>query len=473
MSQLARLAIGRLQCDADLRPLLWGMWDAIDREGLRLQTFQSRASYEPVDAATSITGLCPRHLDSWLMDPARVRQLFARAAKQSDLSILWGDLFAPGVECPVAGSRDALGPGKPGCLANYSAPERSRCSDLANWLQMPTLGVVHVARLQNCRWPARPANISGLILDGLADDRDFYYWKTQFEALWNVPVLGGMALCPPLREQVIRLQPGEEPPRELCRLLGHELLRHTSAQLLISLGQQALSWVLDDAGAAVVQIEPPASGYGLRPRIAVAYDDAFHCYFPDVLEECELAGAEVVDFSPLRDESLPADTDLVYIGCGHPYRFASQLGSNTCLQSALKEHVCQGKRIYAEGGGLAYLARELVLPDQTRLPMLGILPAIVELGPSLQRARGFEQALEAKSWLGEAGQFLRGYHNCNWSIRPLDRVQMLLKSPAGEPLMIARHHAIGSTVHLHFAAAGQLIQNLLRPCPASLDWAGR
>ncbi len=51
-------------------------------------------------------------------------------------------------------------------------------------------------------------------------------------------------------------------------------------------------------------------------------DDAFHCYFPDTLDLLELRGATVCDFSPLRDERLPVDTDIVYFGCGRPDLFA-------------------------------------------------------------------------------------------------------------------------------------------------------
>src|SRR6185369_4906088 len=85
-------------------------------------------------------------------------------------------------------------------------------------------------------------------------------------------------------------------------------------------------------------------------RIAIAFDDCFHCYFPDTLEQLELQGALVRDFSPLRDEALPHDTDIVYLGCGHPERYAGALGENHCLMTALRNHLCSGKRIYAAGG---------------------------------------------------------------------------------------------------------------------------
>ena len=98
-------------------------------------------------------------------------------------------------------------------------------------------------------------------------------------------------------------------------------------------------------------------------RVAVAYDDAFHCYFPDTLDMLELRGATVRVFSPLRDESLPPETDIVYLGCGSPQDHAEALAANHCMMTALKEHVCSGRRIYAEGGGLAYLCQHVETAD--------------------------------------------------------------------------------------------------------------
>ena len=113
--------------------------------------------------------------------------------------------------------------------------------------------------------------------------------------------------------------------------------------------------------------------------VAVAYDDAFNCYFPDTLDLLELQGATVKVFSPLTDAELPEGTEVVYLGCGHPERCAEALAANRCLVSALCDHVLQGGRVYAEGGGLAYLCEEIATPKGQRWPMVGVLPAVAHL----------------------------------------------------------------------------------------------
>ena len=154
-----------------------------------------------------------------------------------------------------------------------------------------------------------------------------------------------------------------------------------------------------------------ASPRRTRPKlkVAVAYDEVFSGYFPDTLDALEQRGVTVCDFSTLRDESLPVDCDLVYIGCGRMQRHATELSGNHCLLSALREHVCSGRRIYAEGSGLAYLCQALVFPDGRRVPMVGVLPAEAHLSPQPCSPRPIELTLAGGTWLGPAGVRLRGY----------------------------------------------------------------
>ena len=118
-------------------------------------------------------------------------------------------------------------------------------------------------------------------------------------------------------------------------------------------------------------------------------DDAFGRYFPDTFEALEALGAELVEFSPIRDETLPESVDLVMIGCGFPDHYADALAANLSLIAALRSHVCRGQRIYSEGGGTAYLGRSMILGDR-QVPGAGILPFDAELRRDI--ADGIEQA---------------------------------------------------------------------------------
>ena len=207
-------------------------------------------------------------------------------------------------------------------------------------------------------------------------------------------------------------------------------------------------------------------------RVAVAYDAAFHCYFPDTLELLELCGATVDNFSPLKDESLPPGTDIVYFGCGHPERFAQELAANCCIQTALQTHVCSGRRIYAEGGGLAYLCRDIQDLDGNSLPMAGVLPATARLNPQPVTLDPLEATLAAANWLAPAGATLRGYLNTYWIVEPCDDdLSCYLDDPAHQHDLVGRHHAVGSRLHLNFAAQPAVFRSFLKSHAPSLKLA--
>ena len=111
-------------------------------------------------------------------------------------------------------------------------------------------------------------------------------------------------------------------------------------------------------------------------------------YFPDTLETLEALGADLVEFSPLRSESLPEGADLVMIGCGFPDAHADDLAANLSLTNAIRSHVYRGRRIYSEGGGTAYLGRSMRIGGRD-VPGVGILPvdAILRANPDAPRAR--------------------------------------------------------------------------------------
>jgi cobyrinic acid a,c-diamide synthase len=423
--------------------MVWALLDALDREGIRIQSYQSRACFAPIDAATSITGQSPRHLDSWLMTPEQCRALFLRSARQSDLAILEGRFDDDESLC-----------------GGHLEP-------LCQWLGAPRLAVVDTSRLADCRLPERPTRALGLLLDQVADERDFARWQTVLEPLWGIPVVGGLESLRAIRAVIAQLRPGETICRDHCRVLGNSFLHFSSAERLIQLAAHG-----DFASSQPTEVAPCESFdralCGLR--IAIAYDDVFHCYFPDAMDDLELRGATVCDFSPLRDEALPADVDIVVIGCGHPERFAAELFQNQCMVLALRNHVCSGKRIYAEGGGLAYLSQSLVTADGNVAPMVGVFPAIAHPGKGGD-PQPLQTPIACDSWLGPAGGVIRGYLNNAWRLEPVGRLRSLCDSAEhGFPLVV-RHQAIGSRMHLNLAAQPQLLGGFLRPCPAALAWA--
>ncbi|MDI3478169.1 MAG: cobyrinic acid a,c-diamide synthase [Thermoanaerobacterium sp.] len=107
-------------------------------------------------------------------------------------------------------------------------------------------------------------------------------------------------------------------------------------------------------------------------RIAIAYDEAFNFYYQDSLDSLIDAGAELVPFSPLRDDAIPKDVSGVYLGGGFPEVFAEKLSKNHSMLSSIKENIEKGMPVYAECGGLMYLAKKIVVLNGVEYDMVGV-----------------------------------------------------------------------------------------------------
>ena len=188
-----------------------------------------------------------------------------------------------------------------------------RLETLCRWLNLPRLVVFDAAHVEQQGLPERPSRVDGVLLDRVADNRHFIRLATDVEALWAVPVVGGLEPLPRLRSRFNGLACGQRPSRWLGDELVDRFTRYWQPDPLWNL---ALSREFPRGADEATSIEPAAA----KLTVAIAYDEAFNRYFQDTLDLLELRGASIVDFSPLRDESLPHGTDLVYLGCGHPER---------------------------------------------------------------------------------------------------------------------------------------------------------
>lgn len=129
----------------------------------------------------------------------------------------------------------------------------------------------------------------------------------------------------------------------------------------------------------------PARRRPSRPaaRIAVACDAAFWRYPGDNLRMLELAGAELVPFSPLSAASLPPGVTGLYLGSGAVEAHAERLSRNKALRADVAAFVEAGGVALGESGGLVFLAQALLRRGGEWLPMCGVLPVEVRVTGTL------------------------------------------------------------------------------------------
>lgn len=436
---IPRLALGSIQPNVSTAFVARGLMAAFERLGLRVQSFCSQAVFLPDCGAGAITGRQQRHLDTWLMTPETCLAVFCHNMRDADVAVVEGQYQT---------EQSALHEG-----ADFTL--------LCQWLDLPHLVVLDIRDRDPCafRKPAIP--VDGILLDGARDRAEYARWATNLEFLWRAPVLGGMPRLDELRWAVTHLQPRQRLPEELAARLGEEFQRWSQPEEILAIAARTQP-------RGVPRWQFPEVG---RPRpfhVALAWDDAFYCYYPDTIDALEAMGVQFRMFSPLNDADLPDRTDMVYLGCGRIDKFAEALSANHCMRCALQRFALSGGRVYAECSGLAYLCQQIVVQGRS-YPMVGVLPAVATRQLQPPPPRPTILRLTTNSWLGPSGTEVRGYLNEAWSIGVVGPVLHLCDSPSGGADLFRCRNVIGSRVHLNFAVQPLLLQHMVAPLTASRE----
>ena len=218
---------------------------------------------------------------------------------------------------------------------------------------------------------------------------------------------------------------------------------------------------------------PPGASSGVPParrapvaRLAIARDRAFCFYYEENLELLRDAGFELVPFAPTRDPRLPADVNAVYVGGGYPESFATELAANRSLAAELRERAADGMPVYAECGGLLYLARSLTGFDGVQHEMSGVLPLDAAMDSDHLAIRYVEVRTRGASPLGAAGATARGqeFHQSRVVDAAIEPTLYDVTSSTGQTYRDGYHAGgvVASYVHLHFASNPALVTNLVR-----------
>lgn len=445
MTRLPRLALATPPDSREPAAACIAMLAGMTGAGWRVQHFRARARPLGEGVVDDVTGLPGRHLDSWLMPSETCREVFARGCKQADLALVEGTLFDhPRQRYCVTGDH-------PG-----------RLSAIAEELDLPTIALVSCARADRFHLPDVPQRADAVLIDGLERAEEFPKLKHLIGLIAKRPVLGAVENLPGVRAALLQASTDISIDPEIVDRLRASFMRFADLNAIRALAE---SRPFPESACR-------AGGNGSCRgfRVAYAQDEAFGGYYPDTLEMLEILGADLVEFSPLRDETLPEAVDLIILGCGCPDRYAEELAANLSLISALKAHVCRGHRIYSEGGGAAYLGRYLVLGDR-QYPGAGILPFDAILRPNPRGPRPVTRILSRDGWLGPQGYTVRGYRSGRWTLQPApDPGDCPARSGTltRQRDIYFRHHAIGSLVHLHLAALPQVIEAFVGPHRPSL-----
>jgi len=361
---MARLLISAAHKSSGKTTVTLGLCAAFVAQGLKVQPFKKGPDYiDPIWLGLASRRPC-LNLDPYLMTSQQIHACFAQYSEASDISLVEGN----------KGLYDGLA--LDGSNSNAA---------LAHWLDLPVVLVLDARGMTRGIAPLilgyqafdLGIKIAGVILNQLGGSRHESKLRAVIEHYTDVKVLGAVSHDPRLGvlERHLGLMPSNEldDPVALVDSIGERIAQQVDLATLLEVARGASPLPEPTPTPPVIQAK-----VGLpRVRIGLASDKAFGFYYPDDLQALEHAGADLVHFDTLHDKQLP-DVNGLFIGGGFPEVFMAELSSNTGMRESIRTAIEQGLPVYAECGGLMYLARSLNWHDQT-YPMVGALPADVRM----------------------------------------------------------------------------------------------
>ncbi len=454
MNQQTRgLVIAGTQSGVGKTTVTLGLLAALRRRGLVVQPFKVGPDFIDPGHHTRAAGRLCRNLDGWMLSREANEALFRRQARGVDVAVVEGVM---------------------GLFDGYDgASEAGSTAQMAKWLGLPVLLLV------DARAMARSAaalvygfagfdpdlTLAGVVFNRVGSAGHLEYLHEALASLKGVRSFGGLPRDQELAipERHLGLATTEDHPLE------EAYLQHLADWMEENLDLEGLLAALPQLA---LPEEPVAAAAPATVRLGVARDRAFCFYYPENLELLAAAGAELVGFSPLDDHELPADLDGIYLGGGYPELYAEQLAANVGLKQAIREMAAAGLPIYAECGGLMYLARELRDLEGRAHPMAGVFPFTVRMLPRLKALGYREVSLAAPGLLGPAGTRARGheFHYSEIIGEPDDVPRIYRLTPrrggAAGREGYCEKNVLASYVHLHFGSNPEVARNLVRRCRA-------
>ncbi|MDE2428520.1 MAG: cobyrinate a,c-diamide synthase [Burkholderiales bacterium] len=340
------------------------------RLGQRVRVFKTGPDFIDPMMLERACGAPVLSLDLWMVGQAASQALLAQAAREADVILIEG----------VMGLYDG----------NPSS------ADLARAFGVPVLAVLDASAMAQTVGALAlglrdfgPVHMAGVIANRVASAG---HAKMVASAMRDMPLLGSL----------LRQEQGL-PERHLGLVLPQEvddidvLLDHLADQLVLDMD----AW----NAMPVTQLEdvhtPPIAPALHGKTIAIARDAAFAFLYPSNLQCLRALGAELVFFSPLADQTIPAQADALYLPGGYPELHAQTLQDAAQWQQSLRAAHADGMPIWAECGGMMVLTEALIDQQGQRWSMAGLLAGQVVMQTRLA-------ALGSQAWNMPQGA-LRGH----------------------------------------------------------------
>ncbi len=478
-----------------------GLMGALRRRGLDVAPFKSGPDYIDPSYHRAVTGAVSHNLDTWLTSPAAVKDIYRQGSAGAGVAVIEGamGLFdgrsGAGDQCSTAEVARQTG-GAVILVVDCARLARSLAPVLAGFANFDATINIAGAILNNvgsqghARALTEAAREAGMPVLGVLPRRDDISFKSRHLGLVPAAIRpcearkrgsdqmqGAAAEQGAAPEQGAASRPGaaaggnDELEEVLGRVIDH-VSENVDIEAMLALTEadaESKDGSGEDSNAEARHREArPHTCAGAKggARIAVALDEAFSFYYEASLATLEAAGAELIFFSPLRDESLP-DCDGLYLGGGFPEMFAAGLEANASMRGSVAAAARDALPIYAECGGLVYLCQEVQI-DRVSHRLTGVLPLKARMTGRRQALGYVEATARRDNLLLAGGERVRG-HEFHWSAidwrdDALAYDCFSARESGGKAEGFSAGNILASYVHLHFAGNRRAAERFVGSC---------
>ena len=452
--QIPRVLVSAGQGRSGKTTFTLGLLSALRAEGYQVQPFKKGPDYIDPSWMTFASGNACRNLDMFMMDGKQVKSTFVKHSLSKDISLVEGAM---------------------GLFDGLDIEGSNSTAELAYLLQAPIILVVNCQRIT--RSVAAIINgivnfderlhFGGVILNNVARPRHNDIMRGAVEKYCDVEVLGVLPKSADIEipDRHLGLIPAGEQAMLSARVdkIGQMVKENVNLQRIIAIanGAEKMEAKISERP---IEIKEDA------PTIAVIKDRAFSFYYPENLEALNLSGAKTVFVDSMADAHLP-QVDGIYIGGGFPEIMAKEIAENKSLMQEIKSCAEKGIPIYAECGGLMYLAKNLITLDGEAYPMVGIFDCDVKMEKKPQgHGYAIQEATENQGFF-DAGTKITGHEFHNSKVVNLDskNASFAYKTLRGKGIAegfdgLVYQNTLACYHHLHASSVENWASNFVNLC---------
>ncbi len=388
-----RLVIGGIASGCCKTTVSIGLIGALRKRNIKVQPYKIGPDYIDTAYLTHVANENAYNLDFWLMGKNNAGYTFFEKSSNADISIIEGVMgLFDGGDCNTAEVAKLLDAPVILCV---------NCGKIGESVSAVIEGFLNFDK---------NLNIAGLILTKVSGPEHYKLLKEAIKKRSGIKVLGCLFHDEKLviNERHLGLTTVFEKnnPEIFINNAIRQAEENFDIEEILDIAYKAQDYHYDNS---YFPFDAMRFCNDYKLKIAYSFDNAFNFFYKQNIDILKMTGAECVPFSPLKDNHLDEDIDLLILWGGFPEIFAGQLSENKLLKKAIIKLYRQGLPIYAECGGFLYLSRNFIDAENKKYPMLGIIPSDIKLSDCL---RGFGYKLAQTRFntiIGSSDMEIRGH----------------------------------------------------------------